>query len=245
MDQPPFPFEKPGIPPGADWDTTIREKLRNSDWVLVCLSRNSIDKEGYFQREVRLALDRMNEMPPGKNCLVPVLLEECTPREIRIDTVSLNSRQWYKLYQQGFEGLVDLINKNPASTSRNSHNALIPPAEELLAEEQNFFVLNDRFVHSREEWQRTMSNITSLSSHLGKPFAALARAKERSFNLRDSQVIVDFELAAKGYRDYATRLKEGLLELRQVSNAMSEYFNRGLVAASDWYLATPEFSNPS
>jgi TIR domain len=149
MDQPPFPFEKRGIPPGADWDNVIREKLREASWVFVCFSSNAIDKEGYFQREIRLVLDRMNNLPPGKDWFVPVLLEKCSPRDIRIDAVNLNSRQHYELYRNGFEGLVDLVKgagralSSGISAERQAASSVV---DELLLDDQEFF-RSQRSIH--------------------------------------------------------------------------------------------------
>lgn len=43
--------------PGQDWDLEIKKAVHNSDVVVVCLSRRSITKEGYVQKEIRFALD--------------------------------------------------------------------------------------------------------------------------------------------------------------------------------------------
>jgi hypothetical protein len=63
--------------PGQDWNLEINKALDISDVILICLSRNSVDKEGYVQREVRIALDRALEMPEGRIFLIPVRLEVC------------------------------------------------------------------------------------------------------------------------------------------------------------------------
>lgn len=63
--------------PGQDWDLEIRKAVRNSDTVIVCLSKNSITKEGYIQKEIRFALDIADEKPEGTIFLIPTRLEEC------------------------------------------------------------------------------------------------------------------------------------------------------------------------
>jgi hypothetical protein len=78
-----------------------------------------------------------------------------------------------------------------------------------------------------------MDSFGALTVHLDKSFAALSMARARQFNLRDSQVVVYFGLSAKSYRGFAKGLSEKLLELRQISNEMSKYFSKGLVAAGD------------
>jgi TIR domain-containing protein len=63
--------------PGQDWDAEIRKAVRATDVVLVCLSRSSITKEGYVQREIKIALDVADEKPEGMIYLIPIRLEEC------------------------------------------------------------------------------------------------------------------------------------------------------------------------
>ena len=63
--------------PGQEWKMAISHALDSTDIVLICLSKNSISKEGYVQKEMRLALDRALEMPPGEVFLIPCRFEEC------------------------------------------------------------------------------------------------------------------------------------------------------------------------
>jgi hypothetical protein len=43
--------------PGQEWQQEIRKAVHTSDTLLVCLSRRSITKEGYVQKEIKLAAD--------------------------------------------------------------------------------------------------------------------------------------------------------------------------------------------
>ena len=70
--------------PGQDWHDVIQEALEHSQAILVCLSRASIEKEGYVQRELRRALDLADEKPEGTIFVVPVRLEACEiPRRLQ------------------------------------------------------------------------------------------------------------------------------------------------------------------
>lgn len=89
------------ILPGQEWNFEINKALEESDVILLCLSKRSVGKEGYVQREIRLALERGLEMPEGRVFLIPVRLEECSlPQRI-------SSYQWVDLYAPG--GLEKLI----------------------------------------------------------------------------------------------------------------------------------------
>ena len=62
--------------PGQDWQEIIPAAVRASHVVLVCLSKNSITKEGYVQKEIKLALDIADEKPEGTIFIIPVRIEE-------------------------------------------------------------------------------------------------------------------------------------------------------------------------
>jgi hypothetical protein len=106
MDKPPKPFSTLGIPPGADWDQVIRSMIRRADCVIALLSKHSVSKRGYVQREIKMALDMMNELPVGEVFLIPVLLDDVQPPDIRVHAESLRSHQWFKLSEGGIEGLI-------------------------------------------------------------------------------------------------------------------------------------------
>jgi cold shock CspA family protein len=70
--------------PGQDWNLEISKAIRQSDAVLVCLSRGSVTKAGYVQKEIRDALDIADQQPEGTIYLIPVRLEDCeVPERLR------------------------------------------------------------------------------------------------------------------------------------------------------------------
>jgi len=65
--------------PGHDWNLEIEKAAEAADAIIVCLSKNSINKEGYVQRELRIVLDAADYKPEGTLYIIPVRLEECEP----------------------------------------------------------------------------------------------------------------------------------------------------------------------
>lgn len=65
------------ILPGQDWDMEIRIAVRNNDAILVCISSSSVGKEGYFQKEIKFALDVADEKPDGTIFIIPIKLDDC------------------------------------------------------------------------------------------------------------------------------------------------------------------------
>lgn len=67
------------ILPGQDWMGEIRKEIDDADVVLFFLSKNSINKKGYVQKELKIVLDRVQELPEGQAFLVPVRIDPVEP----------------------------------------------------------------------------------------------------------------------------------------------------------------------
>ena len=61
---------------GQEWDLEIRRALRTSDFIMVLLSRHSANKTGYVQREFKMTMDRLEELPSGQVLMLPVRLDD-------------------------------------------------------------------------------------------------------------------------------------------------------------------------
>ncbi|BDA70769.1 hypothetical protein CAL7716_049350 [Calothrix sp. PCC 7716] len=72
--------------PGANWKDKILNEIETSDFILLLLSTKSITKDGFFQREMREAIERLSLIAPGNRVLIPIRVEECEPqhRELRL-----------------------------------------------------------------------------------------------------------------------------------------------------------------
>lgn len=92
--------------PGQNWPSEIARALEASDVIIICLSKESVDKEGYVQKEIKFALDRALEMPEGRIFLIPARLEECQIPH------SLSDYQWVDLFggSDGFNKLLRALN---------------------------------------------------------------------------------------------------------------------------------------
>ena len=66
---------------GQDWSEVIGQSIRNADCMLVFISRHSVSKRGYVQREIRSALSELAALPPGASFLIPVRLDDSEPPE--------------------------------------------------------------------------------------------------------------------------------------------------------------------
>jgi hypothetical protein len=86
--------------PGQPWKIEIPKAVREADAVIICLSKTSITKEGYVQKEIKFALDIALEKPEGTIYLIPARLEECKVPD------SLSDWHWVNLFEsQGMDFL--------------------------------------------------------------------------------------------------------------------------------------------
>jgi formylglycine-generating enzyme required for sulfatase activity len=90
--------------PGQEWAREIPRALQTSDFILIFLSRNSVAKRGYVQREMKLALDAWQELPEGTIHTIPVRIDECDVPD------SFRRYHWGNLFEStGFDRVVRAI----------------------------------------------------------------------------------------------------------------------------------------
>lgn len=98
-------LDEENLLPGQEWQIEIPKAVRNSDVVIVCLSKKSITKAGYIQKELRYALDVAEEQPEGTIFIIPIKLEECIVPE------RLRQWQWVNLFDnRGYDRLMRSLN---------------------------------------------------------------------------------------------------------------------------------------
>jgi TIR domain len=70
--------------PGEQWEHAINDALHECDFFIACLSKQSVTKRGYIQREFKRALELWEEKLESDIFLLPLRLDDCeVPREMR------------------------------------------------------------------------------------------------------------------------------------------------------------------
>ena len=70
-------LDKKKLLPGMDWEHQIELAAKQSDLQIFVLSPRSIQKRGVFQREMRLALKKAEDLLESDISIIPLRLEEC------------------------------------------------------------------------------------------------------------------------------------------------------------------------
>jgi hypothetical protein len=65
------------ILPGQLWEDSVVQAVRQSHAVIIFLSRIAVASEGFFQKELTLALDTAAEKPEGTIFIIPMRLNDC------------------------------------------------------------------------------------------------------------------------------------------------------------------------
>ena len=117
--------------PGQDWSLEIEKAVETTDVVIVFISTNSVNKEGYVQKELRLALDIADEKPEGTIFVVPVRLDDNSSAPRR-----LQSLQWVDLFDNdGYQKLLKALEvryKSISAIEKKSAQYNLDVVNELL-----------------------------------------------------------------------------------------------------------------
>ena len=92
---------------GSNWKHEIPKVIRIARYLLLLISRHSINKRGYVQKEIKEGLDVLQEFPTGSVFIIPVKLDETDP----IDR-ELHELNWVSLlpdYRDGFARILSVL----------------------------------------------------------------------------------------------------------------------------------------
>ena len=91
-------FDEKDLLPGDDWKQKIDDAIERSDFVLVFLSSVSVAKTGYFQRELKYALDQHQLRPEGPRYIIPIIIGDCQPPSSLggIHWLRADEPEWYE-----------------------------------------------------------------------------------------------------------------------------------------------------
>lgn len=86
----------------------ISQAIKNSSIFLALLSHNSISKRGFVQKELKIAIEVLDEFSPSDIFIIPVRIDEVEPIEEKLSDI-----QWVDLfssYNKGLKQILEVIN---------------------------------------------------------------------------------------------------------------------------------------
>jgi hypothetical protein len=113
---------------GDDWELAVRNAIRASSHCLVLLSSNALAKRGFIQKEIRLALEVLEELPPGHLFLIPTRLDACEPKHLQLQKL-----HWIDCFPSYESGLREVLRSLGLSLSSDELSASGAPAKQVGA----------------------------------------------------------------------------------------------------------------
>lgn len=115
-------LDREDILPGQNWKHEIFKAIKDSRYFILILSKKSISKRGFIQKEIKIALDILDEFPKSETFIIPVRVENCLP----IDE-QLQDLQWLDLFQYSEHGLGELVKRiNKIGKLKNNSREIKP-----------------------------------------------------------------------------------------------------------------------
>ena len=108
-------IDKKSLKPGDAWEKRIRAAIRDSEFVLVLLTKRSVNKRGFLQKEIKEALDIQDEQLDTDRYVIPVRLEPCA---IPDRLASIQSADLYE--PDGWSQLLEILFDTSASEKEKS-----------------------------------------------------------------------------------------------------------------------------
>jgi formylglycine-generating enzyme required for sulfatase activity len=100
---------------GQDWRVEIPKAIKASDAIIICLSKNSINKEGFVQAEITFALEKALDIPPGRIFIIPARFEDCEVPD------NLERFHWVDLFEKdGFPRLMKSLRTRAGQLERST-----------------------------------------------------------------------------------------------------------------------------
>ena len=96
-------FDKVSLLPGQNWKIEIKKAIKNSWRFLALISSKSVNKRGYIQKELKEAIEILDEIPESDILIVPVRIEDCEPPE------RLKELHWVDLFDSYEKGLLQIL----------------------------------------------------------------------------------------------------------------------------------------
>lgn len=140
------------LQPGDNWQIEIPRAIRSSDIFIACLSRKSVEKQGYIQKEFRLALDTYAEKPPGSLYLIPLKLDQVEIPDLQLPEfgVRLRDIQWLDFWKpDGVERLIKAIKRGGSKIGSAPSESKAPANEALAALARAVAANNDELVNNQ------------------------------------------------------------------------------------------------
>jgi hypothetical protein len=97
-------LDEESLLPGQNWKSAIKKVIRDSRHFIALLSSSSVEKRGYVQKELKDALDVLDEFPRTSIYVIPARLDNC-----KVDDEKLADLHYVDLFPDWDKGVEKII----------------------------------------------------------------------------------------------------------------------------------------
>jgi len=92
-------FDEEELLPGQDWKLIIADVIRKSRYFIALLSSKSLTTRGFVQKEMKIALEVLDEFPVNDIFIIPVRIDDCKPMDEKL--LRLHTADLFPSYEKG------------------------------------------------------------------------------------------------------------------------------------------------
>ena len=200
--------------PGQDWDLEIKKAIKSSDVVILCLTKISVYKRGYVQRELKQALDLFQEKLEGDIFIIPARLDECNPPE------TLSKWQYVDLFSEdGHQKLLNALELKSSQLQtltteageRNTSKIELVRLQQVA--EQLFDHANQALQENQETLTPALQGLETTKQAVEKMIGIFHRQRSRGFFTRHEAYLNEIIQNNKSDNPEILKITKELLEI--------------------------------
>ncbi len=93
--------------PGEKWETNINKVIKTCTYFIALLSSHSVSKKGFVQKEIKRALDVLDEFPDSTIYLIPARLDDCEPNNEKLQAI--HRVDLFPSYEDGLKRILSVL----------------------------------------------------------------------------------------------------------------------------------------
>lgn len=205
--------------PGQNWRLVVEKEIKSSTYFLALLSTNSINKRGFVQKELSIAIDILDEIPEGRIFIIPVRIDECKSFLHR-----LSDLHWIDLFESYENNLEKIFRTISYQEEKLKTNGMIKAKKFEGYEEVYTFRFRAECEHDVNELYRIIcphvKRLTKTNAVID--LRKLAPTEEdmavgKFFPLLDIDVEIETDLSLKELRKAMLQVLDGHLMIETLS----------------------------
>lgn len=187
-------LDEEDLMPGIKWEDEIPKVIKESKFFIACLSKNSIEKTGYVQKELRVALSTFEQKPPNSIYFIPALIENIELPNISVGTINLSDYQAIKLFKKGgVDKLIQFLKKQVGLVEeiKRYENPVFDAIREEISNGKTDTALRLLMSYVKNSATEYLNNLTLISSRYNRlrDNNILGLISQESYTMESNKVI--------------------------------------------------------